>query len=115
MDNVNWKGYIRQKVRLASFYILNKSYLSNTYTLFIFEINPNENIYNYRINKKAFPFLSDEEKQKHFYELSKLVKNILVKKYKVLTEEEYDNAKKKKQYIEQINEDKYEKVKDTLF
>lgn len=100
---------------ILDFILLNKSYLSNTYTLFIFEINPNENIYNYRINKKAFPFLSDEEKQKHFYELSKLVKNILVKKYKVLTEEEYDNAKDINPYIEQLIADEYEKVKDTLF
>lgn len=112
-DSIPWDE--GKKCSILDFIIDKKKHLSNSYTLFAFDINPSANEYSYVINKNAFPFLSEKEKQAHYRELSSIIKEILVNQYHILSEDEYKKAKDINPYIEKLIETEYEKVKGQMF
>lgn len=104
-ENICWnEGYYSA---IIDFILDHKSSLSNAYSLFHFTLlRQSETGNEYYINKKAFPFLSKKKQKEHMLELSRLIKEIIVGKYHIASEEEYDNAKDINPFIEKLIADK---------
>lgn len=104
-ENIRWnEGYYSA---ISDFIMDNKNYLSNTYSLFHFTLKKDSESENsYTINRKAFPFLSKEKQKSHILELARLIKEIIVDKYHITSEKEYDSAKDVNPFIEKLIADK---------
>ncbi len=100
---------------IIDFIALEKRNISNTYSLFTLDLNSTQNEYSYQINKKAFPFLSDTEKKEHYQTVSKIIKKLLVKKYKIMSENEYDRVPDLNPYINKLIMQEYSKVKNEIY
>lgn len=100
---------------ILDFIAFEKRQISNTYSLFNADIDVTHDNFSCQINKKALPFLSEREKQLHYLELSKLIKKVLVDRYKILSEEEYYKAKDINPYIEKLILQEYEKCKNEIY
>ena len=100
---------------IIDFVAFEKKSISNTYSLFNLDLNSTANEYSYQINRKALPFLSKEEKKQHFLEVSKIIKKILVNKYKIMTEKEYNQVPDLNPYINKLIMQEYKKVKNEIY
>lgn len=106
--NIPWQeGFFSS---ILDFIMEKHSNLSNLYSLFLFKLDEQNNEFSYTINKAALPFLPKEQQQQHFATLCQQIKEVLVNKYKILTEQEYDNAKDINPYIDKLIEQEYEKT-----
>lgn len=100
---------------ILDFLVGNNTSLSNVYSLFNLDINPGENLYSYEINTRAIPFFSKDEIKEHDLHISRIIKNILVNQYKILTEEEYKTVENLNPYIDKLILEEYNKNKDEIY